>query len=346
MKALAASIFLGIVVAMLGCGSTPQPRELKGKGSTFIAPLMIHWAAVYEGTAGGCKVDYRSVGSYGGIKGLIDKTVDFGCTDGPMTDEEVHKAEAAGGAVLHIPLVLGAVVPVYNLPEIQETLRFTGPVLANIYLGKIKSWDDPALKELNPGVKLPTNAIKVIHRLDGSGTTYIWADYLAKVSPEWKKTVGVATELTWPVGEGEPGNEGVAKKVADTTGSIGFVELSAAIHHELPAGLVQNREKEFVKGALSSINKAAANALPAVIPEDLRYSLTDAPGKGSYPIAGTTWAIVYAKQPAAKGQLLVDFLRWAVTDGQDSVQRLFYARLPEDLARRSNRMIDRIQVAK
>jgi len=347
MKALAKSIWLGVMVAIVGCagGGPPKPKELKGGGSTFVAPLMVHWAAAFEARPEGFKVDYNSAGSYNGIKFLIEKKVDFGCSDAPMTEEELARAQKAGGEVLHIPLVLGAVVPVYNLSEVNEDLRFTGSVLADIYLGKIKSWDAPALQELNPGVKLPKKEIVVVHRRDGSGTTYIWADYLAKVSPEWKEKVGVATELKWPTGEGEPGNVGVAKRVSDTPGSLGYVELSAAIHNELSAGLVQNREKEFVKGSLKSVKAAAANSL-AAIPDNLCFSLTDAPGKNSYPIAGATWAIVYAKQPADKGQMLVDFLGWVVTDGQDMVQRLFYARLPEDLADRSRKMIDRIQVAK
>jgi phosphate ABC transporter phosphate-binding protein len=347
MKTLAKSIWVGVVLAIVGCGGggQPKPKELKGGGSTFVAPLMVHWAAAYEAKLDGHKVDYNSAGSYNGIKFLIEKKVDFGCSDAPMTGEELAKAQKTGGEVLHIPLVLGAVVPVFNLAEVKEDLRFTGPVLADIYLGKIKSWDAPALKELNPGVKLPKQEIQVVYRRDGSGTTYIWADYLAKASPEWQKKVGVATEIKWPVGAGEPGNVGVAKKVGDTPGSLGYVELSAAIHNELSFGLVQNRDKEFVKGSLKSVKAAAANSL-AAIPDNLCFSLTDAPGKDSYPIAGATWAIVYVKQPADKGQLLVDFLGWAVTDGQDMVQRLFYARLPEDLADRSRKMIDRIEVAK
>jgi phosphate transport system substrate-binding protein len=223
-------------------------------------------------------------------------------------------------------------------------LRFTGPVLANIYLGKIKRWDDRALQELNPGMQLPNENIVVVHRSDGSGTTYIWSDYLAKISPEWKKGVGVGTDLKWPTGDGEVGNEGVAEKVQKTPGSIGYVELTYAYRMDLSFGLVRNRENQFVKGTLPSITRAAANAL-GEIPNDLRYSLTDAPGKDSYPLVGTTWALVRVQQPPQKGTQLVNFLRWALGEGQDRVGDLFYARLPEALVGRATQKIDQIKVA-
>jgi phosphate transport system substrate-binding protein len=345
-------VFLGLVVVVVGAlvamalqsqhDKVPEP-DLQGAGSTFVNPLMVQWASRYEGTESGCRVGYRSLGSGAGIKLLTERQVDFGCTDGPMTDAQLAGARAAGGEVLHIPLVLGAVVPAYNLPGLGTPLRFTGPVLADIYLGKIKKWNHPALRDLNPGVELPELPIRVVHRADGSGTTYIWTDYLTKVSAEWKKAAGTGILVTWPTGTAAQGNEGVADKVQKTRGSIGYVELTYAYQLDLAFGLVQNREKEFVRASLAAVTKAADNALRD-IPDDLRYSMTDAPGKGSYPIAGTTWAIVFARQPAVKGGRLVSFLQWATDAGQRQVEDLLYARLPEALAERARAAVEKIQL--
>jgi phosphate transport system substrate-binding protein len=345
MKSTVKILFLGLAAA-LGCrGADAPPRELSGSGSTFVYPLMVQWASQYEKVEDGCKVRYRATGSGNGIKAILARQADFACTDAPLTDEQVAKAREDGNELLHVPLVLGAVVPAYNLPGLKETLRFTGPVLADIYLGKITKWDDETLQDLNPGVKLPAKKIEVVHRRDGSGTTYIWADYLAKVSKEWKKKVGVGTEVKWPVGEAEVGNDGVAEHVRQTPGSIGYVELSYAFKQDLPFGMVRNRAGEFVKGSLPAVRTAAANAL-SDIPEDLRYSLTDAPGKGSYPICGTTWALVPVKPSAGKGKLLVDFLRWGTGEGQQRVEDLFYVRLPDGLVDRAVKMIDQIKAGK
>jgi phosphate transport system substrate-binding protein len=336
------TVTLLCALAAAGCGGgKEQPKKLVGKGSTFVAPLMVLWSNEYQKTEGGCEVDYSPFGSGAGIKAILERKVDFGCTDAPLTDEQIAQARAAGGEVLHVPLVMGAVVPAYNLPGV-EGLRFTGPVLADIFLGKIKRWDDKALKDLNPGAALPDRGIQVVHRSDGSGTTYVWADYLSKVSPEWKSGVGVGTEVAWPSGVGEAGNEGVANRVQNTAGSIGYVELSYAVRRELSFGLVQNREREFVKAGPSSVRQAARNAL-SVIPEDLRFSLTDPPGKGSYPVCGTTWAVVYLRQPADKGRLLSDFLWWALDKGQEKADLLFYLPLPEPLLERAQKQLKRIQ---
>jgi phosphate transport system substrate-binding protein len=348
-------VFLGLVVLVVGGlvaigvqtrNRVPPPKPtLQGAGSSFVAPLMVLWAAAYEKTEDGGKIDYRSLGSGGGIKLLTQQKVDFGCTDGPMTDAQLEKARSAGGEVLHVPLVLGAVVPAYHLPGVKGPLRFTGPVLADIYLGKVKKWNAEALADLNRGVKLPDKEIVVVHRRDDSGTTYIWADYLAKVSPQWKQEVGVGVDIKWPTGEAEVGNEGVAEYVQSTPYSIGYVELSYAVQMDLPFGLVRNRGGEFVKASLPGVRATAANAL-VDIPEDLRYSLTDAPGKESYPICGTTWAIVYAEQPPEKGKQLADFLRWAIGAGQERVERVFYARLPDSLLERASKNIDQIRETK
>jgi phosphate ABC transporter phosphate-binding protein len=236
------------------------------------------------------------------------------------------------------------VVPAYNL-DIKEVLKFSGPVLADIYLGNIKKWNDPAIKELNLDVDLPNKDIVVVHRSDGSGTTYIFADYLAKVSPEWQKKVSVSTSLNWPVGIGGKGNEGVAKLVQQSKGAIGYIELIYAVKNNIQYGVVKNKAGEFVKASLDSVTAAAANALQD-IPDDLRYSITDAAGKDSYPISGTSWAIVYVKQTKAKGQMVVDFLRWATHDGQKQCAELHYAKLPQGLIERIEKKLDLIQVGK
>jgi phosphate transport system substrate-binding protein len=345
-------VFLGFVVLVGGAlvaivlhqrNMTPPEPPIQGAGSTFVYPLMVQWSSQYEHTESGCRIGYRSLGSGTGIKYFMDKKVDFACSDAPMTDEQLAKIRQAGSEAVHIPLVLGAVVPVYNLPGVKAPLQFTGAVLADIYLGKIKKWNDKALSDLNTAVELPDKAIVVVHRADGSGTTYIWTDYLSKVSAAWKKTVGVGAEVKWPVGHGEPGNEGVAEKVQKTSGSIGYVELTYAYRLDLAYGLVQNRAKEFVKANLASVTKAAESGL-VEIPDDLRYSLTDAAGKDSYPIVGTTWAIVRTRQPREKGHKLVDFLGWAVGKGQDQVQGLLYARLPEALVARAEKKIEDIKI--
>ena len=325
------------VTAATGCKSSepPAPVQLTGKGSTFVLPLMVQWSDAFAKTDNGCRIDYSGFGSGSGIKAVIDNTDDFGLTDGPLTDAQLAKVRQSGDDVLHIPLILGAVVPVYNLAEVEEPLRFSGPVLADIYLGKIKKWNDPKIKDLNPqaGARLPDKEITLVHRNDGSGTTYIWVDYLSKVSPEWKDKVGVGTEVAWPTGVAEPGNDGVGKRVGAAPGSIGYVELTYAHALDLQTGLVQNREKEFVKARPASIQAAVDNSLKD-IPDDLRYSLTDPPGKGSYPVCGTTWMIVRLHQPPGKGGKLVDFLDWLTKEGQDYADELHYLRLPDKLLKR------------
>jgi phosphate ABC transporter phosphate-binding protein len=332
-----AAVVLGMAS---GCGGG-KPR-LNGGGSTFVYPMMSKWASEYE-KAKGVQVNYQSIGSGGGIQQMTAKTFDFGCTDGPMNEEQLKKCLDNGSEAVHVPLVMGAVVPVYNLEEVKEPLRFSGPVLAGIYLGDIKKWNEKPLADLNPGVTLPDKEISVVHRSDGSGTTYIWVDYLAKVSPEWSKKVGVGTSVNWPAGIAHKGNEGVAGQVKRWPGSIGYVELIYAMQNDIPYGVVKNYAGEFIKPSLESVTAAAEGA---VIREDLRYSITDSKGKGAYPISGTVWAVVYAKLPAARGKEVVDFLRWVTHEGQAFAKDLHYAPLPEAIVKRVEKKLDAIEIGK
>jgi len=322
-----------------GGGSTGR---LTGAGSSFVYPMMTKWASEYKKLKG-VEVNYQSIGSGGGIQQMTVKTVDFGCSDAPMNDEQLDAAKKSGGDVVHIPLVMGGVVPIYNLPDVEE-LRFTGPVLANIFLGKIKKWNDPALKELNPNAKLPDQEIVVIHRSESSGTTYIFVEFLSKVSDEWKDKVGVGTAIKWPVGIGQKGSEGVSGQVRRTVGSISYVELIYALQNKIKFGPVKNSEGNFVLASLDSVTEAAKGALTN-IPPDLRYSLTDAPGKDAYPIAGTVWAVLYKEQKSGKGKAVVDYLRWITHEGQEYTKDLQYARLPEGLVKRVEEKLAEVKVA-
>jgi phosphate transport system substrate-binding protein len=329
-------------LAVAGCNGGAREARLNIGGATFVYPMMDKWASIYYKEKG-IKVNYNSIGSGGGIQQMIVKTFDFGCSDAPMNEEQRAKARATGGDVVHIPLVLGAVVPAYHLPGVAQPLQFTGPVLADIFLGKIKNWNDPALKELNPGIELPDQGIAVVHRSDGSGTTYILVEYLSKVSPEWKERVGTGTSVNWPVGVGQKGNEGVTRFVEQTPGAIGYVELIFAFSRHVKYGAVRNRAGNAILASLQTVTAAARAALTD-IPEDLRYSLTDAPGQDSYPISGTNWAIVYVDPPAGKGRTIVDFLRWATHEGQEHAEALHYARLPEGLVQRLETKLAQIKV--
>jgi len=340
MKRLRFLLALSCAIWVSGC-SKGDDKRLSGAGSTFVFPMMSKWASEYD-KANGTKVNYQSIGSGGGIQQMTAKTVDFGCTDGPMNEEQLKKAKEVAGEVVHIPLVMGAVIPTYNLDEVKEPLRFTGPVLADIFLGKIKKWNDKEIQELNPNAPLPNKEIVVIHRSDGSGTTYIWVDYLAKVSDEWQKKVGVGTSVNWPCGIGQKGNEGVAGQVQRSAGSIGYIELIYALQNKIKFGSVQNREGVFVTPSLESVT-AASNASISEIPDDLRYSITNATGKDSYPISGTVWAVVYLNNPAGKGPEVQNFLRWVTHDGQRFTEALHYSRLPKGLVERLEKKLDQIK---
>jgi phosphate transport system substrate-binding protein len=300
---------------------------LNGAGATFPYPMYSKWFSEYNKLHSDIQFNYQSIGSGGGIRQVLAGTVDFGATDGPMTDEQLAQAKTK---ILHIPTVLGADVPAYNIPDVTEELKFTPELLANIFLGKITSWNDAALTKANPGVKLPNQPIIVIHRSDGSGTTYIFTDYLSKVSPDWKNQVGKGTSVKWPVGLGGKGNEGVAGMIRQMQGSIGYVELIYAVNNHIAYGSVKNAGGQFVKASLESVTAAAASVKS--MPADFRVSITNAPGKDAYPIASFTWLLIPtpSKNPA-KGKIIADFLNWMVDDGQKMTADLAYAPLPESV---------------
>jgi phosphate transport system substrate-binding protein len=310
--------------------STTSGADLTGAGATFPYPLYSKWFSDYAAKTG-VKINYQSIGSGGGIRQLSEQTVDFGATDAPMSDAELAKAK--GGPIMHIPTVLGAVVVTYNLPELKRPLRLDGTTLADVFLGKITKWNDARIAALNPGVKLPATDILVVHRSDGSGTTYIFTDYLAAVSPAWAAKPGKGKEVQWPVGLGAKGNEGVAGQVKQTPGAIGYTELAYATQNKLATASIANAAGEYVAPVIASVTAAAAGAA-ATLPAntDYRVSIVNAPGKGVYPISSFTWIIVYEKQTnAVKGKKLVDFLRWALTEGQGSAPSLDYAPLPDTM---------------
>ena len=311
--------------------STSSSVDLNGAGATFPYPLYSKWFSDYA-TATGVKINYQSIGSGGGIKQLSEGTVDFGATDGPMTDAEL--AAAKGGAILHFPTVLGADAVTYNLPEISQPLRLTGELVADIFLGKITKWNDARIAAENGSLALPAADILVVHRTDGSGTTYIFTDYLSTVSPAWASGPGRGKSVQWPVGLGGKGNEGVAGQVKQTPGSIGYVELAYATQNRLPVAQIRNAAGNFVAPTIETITAAAEGATAALPPEsDYRISIVDAKGANAYPISSFTWLLVYETQPdATKGEKLVDFMRWMYTDGQKSAASLDYAPLPPALA--------------
>jgi phosphate transport system substrate-binding protein len=308
-----------------GAAAAP-PGQINGAGATFPNPIYSKWFDEYHKQHPDVRINYQSIGSGGGIRQLINQTVFFGATDGPMTDEQI---KSAPGPIVHLPTVLGAVVPVYNVPGITAELRFSGPLLADIYLGRVTKWNDAALAKENPGVKLPATDIVVVHRSDGSGTSFIFCDFLAKSSAEWKQKVGVATSVSWPAGVGGKGNEGVAGLVKQTPGSIGYVELIYATQNNIAYGTVKNGAGQYVKASLASVTAAAAASVDTM-PADFRVSITGAPGPDAYPIASYTWMLLYA-HPADKErtQTMVAFMKWALTDGQKHAPELGYAPLPE-----------------
>ncbi len=323
---------------------TAGAQDLTGAGSTFAAPLYSRWAADYVAKTG-VKVNYQSIGSGGGIRQLSEETVDFGATDAPMTDAEIAKAK--GGPIMHVPVAMGAVLPVYNLPGVTQPLHFTGDVLANIYLGKVTRWNDPQIATLNRGVRLPDTDILVVHRSDGSGTTYIWTDFLAATSGAWKQQIGVGKDVKWPVGLGGKGNEGVAGQVKQTPGAIGYVELAYARQNRLALPMIRNAAGEFVAPTAEGVTTAAAaiaKGLPAN--SDYRISIINAPGHGAYPISSMTWALIYTTQKdAAKGKKLLDFLRYGLADGQKSAAQLDYAPLPPVLLTQLRKRLGAVTIA-
>jgi phosphate transport system substrate-binding protein len=317
------AVVLGAVLA--AAPALAQKIQINGAGATFPYPIYSKWFSEYNKLHPNVEINYQSIGSGGGIRQLTNQTVFFGATDGPMSAEQ---QQAAPGHILHFPAILGGVVPIYNIPGVDTELKFTGNVLADIFLGKITKWNEAAITALNPGVKLPGTDIVVCHRSDGSGTTYIWVDYLSKVSPEWKKRVGIATSVNWPVGVGGKGNEGVAGLVKQSPGAIGYVELIYAIQNKIDFGSVQNMAGEFVRSSLESVTAAAAAAANAM-PKDFRVSITNAPGKGVYPVSSFTWLLLYENpKDKTRGRTMVDFMKWALGDGQKYCAELGYAPIP------------------
>ena len=339
MKTLRFSRKILTMALLAGVSATASAQMMiNGAGATFPYPIYSKWFDEYAKVDPSVRFNYQSIGSGGGQKQILSQTVDFGASDGPMSDDNLAKAP---GKLLHIPTVAGAVVVTYNLPG-KPALKFDADTIAGIYLGQIKKWNDSKLAALNPGAKLPDREIVVVHRSDGSGTTYIWTDYLSKVSPEWKSKVGTNTSVSWPTGIGGKGNEGVSGQVRQTPGAIGYVELIYAIQNKMPYGEVKNSAGEFVKPTIESVTAAMATA---EIPDDFRFSMTNAPGKDAYPIAGPTWLLVYEQQKdAAKGKKLVAFLKWAMEDGEKMAKDLDYAPLPESVQQRVLKRIDEIKM--
>jgi phosphate transport system substrate-binding protein len=323
---------------LFGVAATASAQmTINGAGATFPYPIYSKWFDAYAKIDPSVRFNYQSIGSGGGQKQILAQTVDFGASDGPMSDANLAKAP---GKLLHIPTVAGAVVITYNLPG-DPTLKLDGPTIADIYLGKITKWNDPRIAGMNPGVQLPDSSIVVVHRSDGSGTTYIFTNYLSKISPEWKSKVGNNTSVSWPVGLGGKGNEGVSGQVKQTPNSIGYVELIYALQNKMPYADLKNAAGDFVKPTLDSVTAALATA---DIPDDFRFSMTNAPGKDAYPICGATWLLVYENQKDhAKGEKLVQFLKWAETKGQQMAKDLDYASLPENLQQRVSKRIDEIK---
>ncbi len=328
---------LGLTVALGLSASASAQMMINGAGATFPYPIYSKWFDEYAKVDPSVRFNYQSIGSGGGQKQIMAQTVDFGASDGPMSDENLSKAP---GKILHIPTVAGAVVMTYNL-EGNPALKLDGETIADIFLGKIKKWNDPKIAASNPGTKLPDKEIVVVHRSDGSGTTFIFTDYLSKVSAEWKQKVGNNTSVNWPAGIGGKGNEGVSGQVKQTPGALGYVELIYAIQNKMPYADVKNAAGQFVKPTLESVTAALGTAN---IPDDFRFSMTNAPGSNAYPIAGATWLLVY-EQPKdpAKGKKLVEFLKWALTTGEGMAKDLNYAPLPDEIQQRVLKRIDEIK---
>jgi len=337
-KSYRSKILLGLTVLFGLSTIAAAQMMINGAGATFPYPIYSKWFDEYAKVDPSVRFNYQSIGSGGGQKQILAQTVDFGASDGPMSDDNLSKAP---GKILHIPTVAGAVVMTYNVPG-NPALKLDGETIADIFLGKIKKWNDPKIAATNPGVKLPDNEIVVVHRSDGSGTTFIFTDYLSKVSAEWKQKAGNNTSVNWPTGIGGKGNEGVSGQVKQTPGTIGYVELIYALQNKMPYAELKNAAGGFVKPTIESVTAALATA---EIPDDFRFSMTNAPGNEAYPIAGATWLLVYQQQKnPAKGKKLVEFLKWAAKDGEKMAKDLQYAPLPDNLQQRVLARIDEIKM--
>ena len=342
MKRLAGLLL--VVLALGGIVLAQNALLINGAGATFPNPIYSKWFDEYHKANPSVAINYQSVGSGAGIKQATDGTVDFGASDGPMSDEQLKAySDKHGSGILHFPTVLGAVVPTYNIPNVNATLNFTPEALAGIFLGRITKWNDPAIAGVNKGVSLPADEIVVVHRSDGSGTTYVFTDYLSKVSDDWKNKVSKGTSVNWPVGLGGKGNEGVTGLVKQTPNSIGYVELIYAANNGIAYGAVKNADGVFMKADLAGVSEAAAGAAKNM-PDDFRVSITNAPGKKAYPISTFTWLLIPAKfSDAAKRDALKNFLKWAITDGQKFNEDLKYAKLPKEVVSKELKAIGSIQ---
>jgi len=340
--------FAGLAIGVLAlCAILLADNTLliNGAGATFPYPIYSKWFDVYHTKNPNLQFNYQSVGSGAGIKQVTEGTVDFGATDGPMNDDQLKAFQEKhnGIGILHFPTVLGAAVPTYNVEGVSAPLNFTPEALAGVFLGKVTKWNDPAIAGANKGVNLPAADILVVHRSDGSGTTYIWTDYLSKVSDEWKTKVGKGTSVNWPTGIGGKGNEGVTGSIKTTPNTIGYVELIYAVQNNISYGSVKNSSGNFVKADLASVTAAAA-AVAKEMPDDFRVSITNPPGKAAYPISSFTWLLIPQKfQDAGKRDAVKSFLKWMLTDGQGSVEALSYARLPKEVVEKEQKAINNIQ---
>jgi phosphate transport system substrate-binding protein len=327
------------LVLLLVCVLLAMPvvaqTTLNGAGATFPYPIYSKWFSEYQKAHPEVQINYQSIGSGGGIRQVTAGTVDFGASDMPMTDKQLSDSKIK---ILNLPTVLGAVVPAYNVPGVTGEVKFTPEALSGIFLGKIAKWNDKAITAANPGVTFPDKDIIVVHRSDGSGTSFIWTDYLSKVSGDWKSLVGSDTSVKWPIGMGGKGNEGVAGMIRQLAGSIGYVELIYAVQNNIPYGSVKNAAGSFIKASLESVTAAAASA--PKMPADFRVSITNSPGKDAYPISSFTWLLIPAQsKSAANGKILADFLNWMVTDGQKLTAALSYAPLPDSVTAKEKEAI-------
>jgi len=344
MKRIAGVSVVTLALTMMAAVLVHAALSINGAGASFPYPMYSKWFSEYQKKNPEIQINYQSIGSGGGIKQVTEGTVDFGASDGPMNDEQLKVfQEKHGFGILHFPTVLGAVVPTYNIPGVTAALNFTPEALAGIFLGKITKWNDPAIAGVNKGINLPGADIVVVHRSDGSGTTYIWTDYLSKVSDEWKNKVGKGASPNWPVGLGGKGNEGVTGQIKNAPNSIGYVELIYAVSNNIPYGSVKNSSGAFVKADLASVSAAAA-AAAKTMPDDFRVSITDPPGKTAYPIASFTWLLIPEKfSDAAKRDAIKGFLTWMLADGQNYAEQLSYAKLPKEVVTKEEKALAKVQ---
>jgi len=334
---------VALAATLTAGAASAQQVLINAGGATFPYPMYSKWFDEYHKKVANIAINYASIGSGGGIAQVTAGTVDFGASDGPMSDAQIKEfQDKRGSAILHFPTVLGADVPAYNIPGVTATLNFTGEALAGIYMGTITKWNDPMIASANPGVKLPANNIVPVHRSGNSGTTYIWTDYLSKVSKDWETKLGRGQSVNWPGGLGGQGNEGVSGSIQQTANSIGYVEIAYAIQNKMTFGKVKNAAGEFVQASLASVTAAAAGMKD--MPEDFRVSITNAPGKGAYPISSFTWLLIPSKiQDPVKKKAIKDFLAWMLGDGQKMTEALLYAQLPKAVVTKELKAIDKIQ---